>query len=109
MVGVLVLFLALAAPAAAVAADTSPAQPDPPRQSDFFTGEQGASARSLDPMEMHPASDVCYKIRAYVFSQGATPRFLRETTCGPKVSQTRKTNGHKPTVVVPENSAPEKK
>jgi hypothetical protein len=102
MLGLLVLSLALSAPAAAASADASTVQAVPSGQPDSLMTVETASPRSIDNMELHPSSDVCYKIRAYVFSQDANPKFLRETTCGPKVSQTRKTHGYKPTVVVPE-------
>jgi hypothetical protein len=105
MLGLLVLSLALSATAVAVGTDSSSAQPAPPGQADSFIVVDDAPARSFDKMELHPASGICYKIRAYVFSQDATPKFLRETTCGPNVSQTRKTNGYKPTVVIPEKTS----
>lgn len=38
----------------------------------------------FDAMEVRPDSDICYKIRAYVFTKGPDPKFVRETTCGPK-------------------------
>jgi|SRR6516164_7263177 hypothetical protein len=104
MVGLLVLSLALSAPAAALDQNSHGAEVKPVLPGFEFTDRQ-APASSIDKMELHPASDVCYKIRAYVFSQDANPKFLRETTCGPKVSQTRKTNGYKPIPVMPEKTS----
>ena len=43
--------------------------------------------------------DVCYKIRAYIFSSSPTPRLLRETTCGPKRPTARNVEGAKPKLV----------
>ncbi len=58
--------------------------------------EQHASYSSFDAMEVRPESDICYKIRAYIFSQGSHPKLLRETTCGPKAPEARQTDGFKP-------------
>ncbi len=51
---------------------------------------------SFHPMGISPASDICYRIRAYIFSKGAHPKLLRETTCGPKAPTARQTDGFKP-------------
>ena len=107
MVGLLVLSLALSAPVGAASADVSAVQAVSTGQADSLGRVDDAPARSIDKMELHPASGICYKIRAYVFSQDTNPRFLRETTCGPKVSQTRNTNGYKPIVTMPEKSSEE--
>jgi hypothetical protein len=112
MVGLLILSLALSAPAVALDQNLPSTEVKPLLPQGFEFTDQQAPASSFDKMELHPASGICYKIRAYVFSQDANPKFLRETTCGPNVSQTRKTNGYKPIVVMPEktsDSAPEKK
>ncbi len=61
--------------------------------------EQQAKSESFDAMEIQPESDICYKIRAYIFSQGSHPKLLRETTCGPKAPETRQTEGFKPLLV----------
>lgn len=52
--------------------------------------------RPFDDMEIHPDSDVCYKIRAFLFTKGQNPRFLRETTCGPTQANAKQMNGAKP-------------
>jgi hypothetical protein len=57
------------------------------------------TAKSFDAMEIHPDSDICYKIRAFIFSQGPHPKLLRETTCGPKAPAARQTEGFKPQLV----------
>ena len=48
------------------------------------------SAGSFDPIAIQPDSDVCYKIRAYIFSTGSHPRLIRETTCGPRRPSAKK-------------------
>jgi hypothetical protein len=53
----------------------------------------------FDAMEIHPESDICFKIRAYVFSTGQVPKFLRETTCGPKRGEVKSIDGAKPKLV----------
>ena len=58
--------------------------------------EQHTSSNSFDAMEVRPESDICYKIRAYIFSQGSHPKLLGETTCGPKAPEARQTEGFKP-------------
>jgi hypothetical protein len=56
-------------------------------------------SEQFDSMEFHPNADVCYKIRAYIFTKGPSPKFLRETTCGPKAPAARETDGFKPRLV----------
>ena len=94
MVSLLVLSLVLSAPSAtvsqaahaaivpqpdALAADASTLRPLP----DGFAFKDESSP-SFDAMEIHPDMDICYKIRAYIFSTDRVPKLLRETTCGPK-------------------------
>lgn len=52
--------------------------------------------RPFDDMEIHPDKDTCYRIRAYLFTKGRNPQFLRETTCGPNLPTARKMKGTKP-------------
>ena len=103
MVGLLMLSLALSAPvhATQVAAvangrdlsqSTNIGQDSPMIVQDEATG-------SLDPLAIQPDSDVCYKIRAYIFSKGSNPRLLRETTCGPRRPATKKIDGVQPRLV----------
>ena len=97
MVGLLMLSLALSAPASASQA-AAPAngrdlsQPVSIGQDSPMIVQQEAT-ESLDPLVIQPDSDVCYKIRAYIFSTGSHPRLLRETTCGPKRPSTKKIDG----------------
>ncbi len=55
--------------------------------------------KSFDAIEVHPDNDICYKIRAYIFSTGPEPRLLRETTCGPKRPMAKSVEGAKPKLV----------
>jgi hypothetical protein len=50
-------------------------------------------AESFDPIFIQPDSEICYKIRAYIFSTGSNPKLLRETTCGPKRPSSKKIDG----------------
>ena len=105
MLSLLTLSLALSTPAA-VAAQAQVTATNPlvvPSQSFVLvqpngpmTVEEEEAARPFDNMEIHPDKGVCYKIRAYIFTKGQNPRFLRETTCGPKVPTVRKMDGTKP-------------
>jgi hypothetical protein len=56
-------------------------------------------SESFDAMAIHPDADICYKIRAYIFSTGPMPKFLRETTCGPKHGELTRLEGEKPKLV----------
>jgi hypothetical protein len=53
------------------------------------------SAKPLDDIEVQRSGDICYKIRAFIFSQGRNPKFLRETTCGPTLPKAKQTDGFK--------------
>ena len=53
-------------------------------------------SESFDAMAIHPDTDICYKIRAYIFSTGPVPKLLRETTCGPKRGEVKSVEGAKP-------------
>ena len=59
---------------------------------------------TFDPMEIRPEIDICYKIRAYIFSTGPVPKLLRETTCGPKRPTAKSVGGTKPKLVPAEAS-----
>ena len=52
--------------------------------------------RPFDNVEIHPDRDTCYRIRAYLFTKGRNPQFLRETTCGPNPPTAKKMHGTKP-------------
>ena len=103
MISLLVLSLALSAPSAAVQASTGTSDPLAASSQPFGLGQSDApltleqeTAGQFDTMEIHPGSDICYKIRAFIFSQGAHPRLLRETTCGPKAPAAKSIEGAKP-------------
>jgi hypothetical protein len=91
MTSFLLLSLVLSAPAATAQARVAPNSPivaeSAPQifvvpESQPIVEDEGAS--SFDAMEIHPDGDICFKIRAYVFSTGPVPKLQRETTCGPK-------------------------
>jgi len=103
MFSLLILSLVLSEPASAaqapVAATNPPVvqshpfalvQPNPP-----LLLEPGP-ARPFDDMEIHPDSDICYRIRFFQFSKGKNPEFLRELTCGPKAHSAEKMRGGEP-------------
>jgi len=103
MLGVLVLSLALSTPSAAaeraVAANDPLLRPSPQSAlvqpgTTLINGQE--KQWPFDAMEISPESDICYKIRAYIFSKGAHPKLLRETTCGPKQSAIKKIEGATP-------------
>jgi hypothetical protein len=100
MLSLLVLSLALSMPAATAQAtgvsgnpQTAPAKPGGTALPKGFVIEEERSVRPFDDMEIHPGADICYKIRAYIFSQGRNPKLLRETTCGPITPSTKNTDG----------------
>jgi hypothetical protein len=101
MVGLLMLSLALSAPASAsqavaVANGRDLSQPVSIGQDSPMTVQ---SAESFDPIAIQPDSEICYKIRSYIFSTGSNPKLLRETTCGPKRPITKKKDGGQPKLV----------
>jgi len=53
-------------------------------------------ASRFDAMEIRPEGDICYKIRAYVFSTAPVPKLMKETTCGPKRGEVRSIDGARP-------------
>ena len=63
-------------------------------ESRLLVEDQGAS--SFDAMEIHPEGDICFKIRAYIFSSGPVPKLMRETTCGPKRGVLKSIDSAKP-------------
>lgn len=102
MVSLLLLSIALSTPTAAAQLAVLPGDPfvveSPPLvlvqpELPLIVGE--AQSESFDAMEIHPDTDICYKIRAYIFSKGSNPRLLRETTCGPSRAATKRTDGEK--------------
>jgi hypothetical protein len=106
MIRLLMFSLVLSAPFVAAQNATVPPAAELPSPTLMHHGmplqmaeEQQASSRSFDAMEIQPESDICYKIRAYIFSQGSHPKLLRETTCGPKAPEARQTDGFKPQLV----------
>lgn len=92
MLSLLVLSLAISAPLTS-AQSTAPQARPPQQVNGPFALEYAEPLRTAEDLEIHPNSDVCYKIRAYIFSRGRNPKFLRETTCGPITPSTKKMNG----------------
>jgi len=106
MFSLLMLSLMLSAPTAAdqsaVVSNDPSVVPTPPvvlvQQESPLIIEQ-EPVQSFDALQIHPESDICYRIRAFIFSEGTHPKFLRETTCGPKAPTARQTDGFKPGLV----------
>jgi|SRR5208283_5200081 len=103
MFSLLVLSLVLSAPSAA--AQTGVVLSDPPvvsshplvrMQPDSPAAVEGEQLPLFDALDIRPDSDICYKIREFIFSKGRNPRFLRETTCGPKAATAKNVEGAKP-------------
>jgi hypothetical protein len=105
MVSLLLLSLVLSTPATAAQAGvpSNPLAVQPPSTDDFRPEMrllvEEPQAESFDAMAIHPDSDICYKIRTYIFSTGPNPKLLRETTCGPTLSELKKLEGEKPKLV----------
>lgn len=108
MFRLLTLSLVLSAPLAAAQTATLPDNPLTVESSSLALMNHGMpqqmveeqqAAKPYDAMEIHPDADICYKIRAYIFSQGSHPKLLRETTCGPIAPATKQTDGFKPQLV----------
>jgi hypothetical protein len=97
MVTLLALSLALSSPAAAIQpagvaghAAITPSAPTGNVRQDGPRVVLEQPSPSWDPIAIQPDSDICYKIRAYVFSNGPNPRLLSETTCGPIAPRAKK-------------------
>ena len=105
MVSLLLLSLVLSTPATATQAamPSNPLAVQPPSTDDVRPEMrllvEEPEAESFDAMAIHPDADICYKIRAYIFSTGPNPKLLRETTCGPTRSELKKLQGEKPKLV----------
>jgi hypothetical protein len=102
MVSLLLLSLALSAPVAAtqiaaVANDAVVTQWSAATPVEQIVRED--PAQSFDPIVIQPDSEICYKIRAYIFSKGSNPRLIRETTCGPNRPTARQLEGTQPKLV----------
>jgi hypothetical protein len=99
MVSLLALALALSAPVgatqtAAVASGPAGTQSSSvPVEQDLFRGTADEAEEPFDSIVVQPDSDICYKIRAYIFSKSSNPRLIRETTCGPTAPSARKIDG----------------
>jgi hypothetical protein len=107
MLGLLVLSLTLSTSASASAeAQVIPADPSLGAEQPFVLVHPDGPMQKFDSMEIQPEGDVCYKIRAYVFTKDANPKFLRETTCGPKATLTRKKVGYRPLTVLERDDKP---
>jgi hypothetical protein len=105
MLSLLVLSLALstssAAQTAVVPGDSLAVEPPSLNLMDQGLSRQMPEdqVKTFDPMEIRPDADVCFKIRAYIFSTGPVPKLLRETTCGPKRPTAKNVEGTQPKFV----------
>ena len=100
MFSLLVISLALSTAApASVQAPVGSADPLLVPSQPFVLIQPDGPKQEFDNIEIRPESDVCYKIRAFLFTKGQNPRFLRETTCPSTRANTRQTNGTKPSLM----------
>jgi hypothetical protein len=107
MFNLLLLSLALSAPSAAVQAGVSPDAPLTVEQPPSVLLHHGMPlqlieeqpAKAYEVRTVPSGEDICFKIRAYVFSKGPDPKLLRETTCGPLPATTKRIDGSKPRLV----------
>jgi hypothetical protein len=106
MLSLLLLSLALSAPLANAQTAVVPSNPlmadSTPQISvapETPVSVEKPRTESFDAMAIHPDMDICYKIRAYIFSTGPVPKLLRETTCGPKRGELKSVEGAKPKLV----------
>ncbi len=112
MVSLLLLSMALSASASSAGLATAPGDTlgvEPPPLAAMHAGLpqqmiEELQIRTSDPMEVRPDTAVCYKIRAYIFSEGSNPKLVRETTCGPSPAATKKIEGSQPKLVPPDAS-----
>ena len=106
MFSLLLLSLVLSAPSAAAQTAVVPedslateSMPQTLVQAETPLMIEDQQVSSFDAMEIHPDADICFKIRAYIFSTGPVPKLLRETTCGPKRPTAKNVEGAKPRLV----------
>jgi hypothetical protein len=97
MVSLLFVSLALST-SASIPAQAPAATVDPllVASQPFVQIQPNGPSQPFDNMEIHPDPEVCYKIRAYWFTKGENPRFLRETTCGPTRTNAKQMKEVKP-------------
>ena len=110
MFSLLLLSMVLSAPSAATQTAVVPGDP-PVAESTVVNAEDSRivvepQSMPFDAIEVHPGDDICYKIRAYIYSTGPAPKLLRETTCGPKRPAARNVEGAKPKLVPIDAGAP---
>ena len=107
MVSLLLLSMALSAPVASVGSPALPGDTLGVELPTLVAMNAGLPqqmieelrVRTSDPLEARPDTDICYKIRAYIFSKGSNPKLVRETTCGPSHAATKKGEGSEPRLV----------
>lgn len=107
MVSLLLLAMALSAPLSTAQTAVVPDEPLVVERAPLVFMHHGVpqqmieeqQTQSFDAMEIRPDTDICYKIRAYVFSKGPVPELLRETTCGPKRAAAKSVEGVRPRLV----------
>jgi hypothetical protein len=90
-------------------------QPKPPQiaspsatESLAYSQSQAEQSESFDKMEIRPAADICYRIRAYIFRRDDdhAPKLVGSTTCGPIRPQTHNTKGFVPLLVPADSTSP---
>jgi hypothetical protein len=97
MVSLLVVSLVLSTTASIpTQVPAAPADPLLVASQPFVLIQPNGPVQPFDNMEIHPDPEVCYKIRAYWFTKGQNPRFLRETTCGPTRTNAKQMREAKP-------------
>jgi hypothetical protein len=111
MLSLLLLSMALSAPATAARKAVVPGNSlvvEPPPLVLMHAGLPQQLIEELQWARSHPQSvevkgqfdeRICYKIRAYVFSNEPAPKLMRETTCGPLPVTTRQIDGATPKLV----------
>ena len=106
MISLLVLSLVLSTPSASIQSAVVPSDPlaieSPPSvviRPEIPLVVEEPQSETFDAMAIHPDTDICYKIRAYIFSTGPVPKLLRETTCGPMRGKLKSVEGAKPKLV----------
>jgi len=95
MLSLLVLSLVVSAPVGAVktAVPETPLLAGQPVNVEQPEGPTIGLEGPASNFDIRPNSDICYKIRAYIFTKDRNPQFLRETTCGPIAPSTKKLDG----------------
>ena len=100
MISLLVVSLALSTAApASVQAPVGSADPLLVPSQPFVLIQPDGPKQEFDNIEIRPESNVCYKIRAFLFTKGQYPRFLHETTCPPTRAKAKQVEEAKPGLI----------